>query len=123
MTHHIFEAGVLIPKDDIDRVLALLAGLDHKEKVGQPTGTSVAGPITHYGYNTRATGAFAALVTGHVTPQVEGFTEAEIQSLVSRMLVLVLPRKSQRAPGDDMRAPLAMLCEQHSLHRMEGPAL
>ncbi|XWN29983.1 MAG: hypothetical protein ROR55_21175 [Devosia sp.] len=59
-----------------------------------PTGTE---PATHYGLHTWAGADFVAILTGQVTPPIEGYTAQQVEDFRNAIIVSVDPPTGEEA--------------------------
>jgi len=74
-----------------DTCIAMAAALGYAAGLSVPLSATGEAPATHYGLHTWAGPEFTAIMTGQVTPEIDGYTAQNIADLLAAITVSVDP--------------------------------
>lgn len=67
----------------------MLAALGFTATLEVPLSNDGGATVTHYATHNASSDAFTAIITGQVIPPIEGYSEAEIEAMLSQLIVSV----------------------------------
>ncbi|MEM8648469.1 MAG: hypothetical protein AAGF86_19315 [Pseudomonadota bacterium] len=94
---------VIVPAPLKATAVAMSSALGYTADPSVPLSPSGAEPATHYGLHTWAGTAFVAIMTGQVTPTMDGFTAQEVEDFRSAIIVSIdLPTSEEARAHFDL---------------------
>ena len=87
---------LIAPLAVVDQARAMALCLGVKAGITVPLSANGQSPATHYGACTYVGPGWEAILTGQVTPEVDGVTEAEINALRAQLIVDVSDGQCER---------------------------